>query len=134
MTKLLEIEGIGDAYAQKLTAAGVDSVEGLLEKGGAPKGREALAEQSGISHKLILKWVNHADLFRINGVKGQYAELLEAAGVDTVVELALRNATNLTTKLDQVNQAKNLVNRVPTATEVSKWVEEAKALPRKVTY
>lgn len=134
MTKLSEIEGIGAAFEQKLVAAGIDSVESLLEKGGTPEGRQMIAEKSEISGKLILKWVNHADLFRIKGVKGQYAELLEAAGVDTVVELAHRKAENLVAKLAEVNTAKNLVNRVPTLAEVSKWIEEAKTLPRLVSY
>lgn len=134
MTKLSEIEGIGNVYAQKLITAGVDSVESLLEKAGTPEGRRRIAEQSGISDKRILRWVNHSDLFRINGVRGQYAELLEAAGVDTVVELAHRNAANLVATLSDVNQSKNLVNRVPTLAEVSKWVEEAKTLPRMVSY
>ncbi|HEY3291657.1 MAG TPA: DUF4332 domain-containing protein [Anaerolineae bacterium] len=134
MTKIIEIEGIGEAYAQKLAAAGIDTVEVLLEKGATPKGREELAEKTAISHKLVLKWVNHADLFRINGVRGQYAELLEAAGVDTVVELGHRKADNLHAKMEEVNKAKNLVNRPPSVAEVTKWVEEAKKLPRKVSY
>jgi predicted flap endonuclease-1-like 5' DNA nuclease len=134
MTKLSEIEGIGAAFEQKLVAAGIDSVESLLEKGGTPEGRKMIAEKSETSGNLILKWVNHADLFRIKGVKGQYAELLEAAGVDTVVELAHRKAENLVAKLAEVNTAKNLVNRVPTLAEVGKWIEEAKALPRLVSY
>ena len=98
------------------------------------KGRKALAETSGISPKLILKWVNHADLFRIKGIRGQYAELLEAGGVDTVAELAHRKAENLQVKLDQVNQEKNLVNRSPSLAEVTRWITEAKELPRNVTY
>ena len=78
--KIIDIEGIGDVYAQKLIAAGINKVSELLEKCAAPKGRKALAEETGISEKLILKWTNHADLFRINGVGPQFAELLEAAG------------------------------------------------------
>lgn len=134
MAKITDIEGIGEAYAEKLKAAGVDTVEELLEAGASAKGREALEEKSGIGHALILKWVNHADLFRIHGVAGQYAELLEASGVDTVPELATRNAANLTKKMAEVNAEKNLVNRDPSEAEVEKWVEEAKNLPRVITH
>ncbi|MGC4042535.1 MAG: DUF4332 domain-containing protein [Armatimonas sp.] len=134
MSSISDIEGIGPAYAEKLKAAGVDTVEELLEKGASPAGRSSLENATGIAHGLILKWVNHADLFRIKGVAGQYAELLEAAGVDTVAELATRNATNLAAKLEEVNGEKNLTNRVPSESEVEKWVTEAKALPRVVTY
>lgn len=134
MSSISDIEGVGPAYAEKLKAAGVDTVEELLEKGASPAGRSALEESTGIAHGLILKWVNHADLFRIKGVAGQYAELLEAAGVDTVAELATRNAANLAAKLEEVNGEKNLTNRVPSESEVEKWVAEAKALPRIVTY
>lgn len=134
MANIIDIEGVGEAQATKLRAAGVGSTDALLEKGATPKGREDLASSTGISPKLILKWVNHADLFRINGVAGEYAELLEAAGVDTVAELAQRNATNLAAALASTNEAKKLVRRVPTETEVTKWVAEAKTLPRKVTY
>lgn len=134
MAKIDEIEGIGPAYAEKLAGAGVNSVEKLLEAGKSAKGRAELAESTGIDAKSILKWVNHADLMRINGVGPQFAELLEAAGVDTVPELAQRNAANLAAKMEEVNAAKNLANRVPSETEVTKWVEEAKALGRTVEY
>ncbi len=134
MTKLIDIEGIGPAYADKMKAAGVDTVEELLEKGGTPQGREALAEQSGISPKQILRWVNHADLFRIKGVAGQYAELLEAAGVDTVVELARRNAENLAKQMAKANEEKKCTDTPPSAKQVERWIEEAKTLPRMVSY
>ena len=134
MAKIDEIEGIGPAYAEKLASAGVTSVEKLLEAGKSSKGRAELAEKTGLDAKSILKWVNHADLMRINGVGPQFAELLEASGVDTVPELAQRNAANLAAKMEEVNAAKNLANRVPSETEVTKWVEEAKALGRTVEY
>jgi predicted flap endonuclease-1-like 5' DNA nuclease len=134
MTRIIEIEGIGDAFAKKLEAAGITTVEGLLKDGATPAGRKSLAEKTAISDKLILKWVNHADLFRINGVGGQYAELLEAAGVDTVMELSQRKAANLYAKLVEVNAAKNIANATPGESQVAKWVEEAKTLPRAVNY
>ena len=82
--KIIDIEGIGEVYAPKLIAAGIVKVSDLLDKCAGPAGRKALAEETGISEKLILTWTNHADLFRIKGVGPQFAELLEAAGVDTV--------------------------------------------------
>jgi len=134
MAKLTEIEGIGEAYAQKLQEAGVGTLDQLLEKGAAPTGRKEIAEKAGVSEKLILRWANMADLFRIKGVGEEYADLLEAAGVDTVPELAQRNAENLHKKLAEVNESKNLVRRVPTQGEVSEWVGQAKQLPRVLTY
>jgi len=133
MATIADIEGVGESYAAKLKEAGVGTVEALLKEGAAPAGRKALAEKTGISDKLILKWTNHADLFRINGVAGEYAELLEAAGVDTVPELAQRNAENLHKKMEEVNAAKNLVRNLPSSASVTKWIEEAKTLPRVVT-
>lgn len=132
--KIVDIEGVGEAYAEKLIAAGVNTPEALLEKCAAPAGRKALAAETGISEKLILKWTNHADLFRLHGVGPQFAELLEAAGVDTVKELSHRVPANLQAKLEQVNAEKNLVNRVPALKEVEKMVEEAKTLPATMTY
>ena len=134
MAKLTEIEGIGEAYAQKLQEAGVGTLEQLLEKGAAPTGRKEIAEKAGVSEKLILRWANMADLFRIKGVGEEYADLLEAAGVDSVPELAQRNPENLHNKLAEVNEAKNLVRRVPTVEEVGGWVGQAKQLPRVLTY
>ena len=134
MAKLSKVEGIGEAYAQKLQAAGVATTEALLEKGATPQGRQEIAEATGISAKLILRWVNHVDLFRISGVGEQYADLLEAAGVDTVPELAQRNAENLYQKLLAVNEEKKLVRRPPTQAQVGGWIEQAKQLPRVITY
>ncbi len=134
MTKLTKVEGIGAVYAQKLEDIGIETTEELLEQGATPKGREEIVEQSGISKKLILKWINRADLFRIKGVGGEYADLLEVAGVDTVPELAQRNPENLYQKLLEINQEKDLVRRAPSQDQVSDWVEEAKGLPRVITY
>ena len=132
--KIIDIEGVGDVYAEKLQAAGINKVSELLEKCAAPKGRKELAEATGISEKLILKWTNHADLFRINGVGPQFAELLEAAGVDTVKECRHRVAENLQPKLVEVNEQKNLCNRVPAVSEVQKMIDQAKELEPKMTY
>ena len=132
--KIIDIEGIGDVYAEKLIAAGINKVSELLEKCAAPKGRKALAEETGISEKLILKWTNHADLFRINGVGPQFAELLEKAGVDTVKEFRHRVAENLQPKLEETNAAKNICNRVPAVSEIQKMIDQAKELEPKVTY
>jgi len=134
MTKLISIEGIGEAFLAKLTAAGVTSIEDLLKKGATPQGRKELEEKSGVSHAKILEWVNHADLFRIKGVAEEYSDLLEEAGVDTVVELAQRNAENLLKALTAANEEKKLVRRLPTQKMVSEWVAQAKALPRIVNY
>ncbi|WP_418986784.1 DUF4332 domain-containing protein [Bacteroides heparinolyticus] len=132
--KIVEIEGVGEVYAEKLKAEGIDAVEVLLEKCSKPAGRKALAEATGISPKLILKWTNHADLFRIKGVGPQFAELLEAAGVDTVKEFRHRVPENLQKRLEEVNEQKNLCNRVPSVSEVEKMVEQAKQLPPALEY
>lgn len=132
--KVIDIEGIGPTYAAKLEAVGVKTTDDLLEKGKTPAGRKKLADETGISGKLILTWVNHSDLFRIKGVAGQFAELLEAAGVDTVKEFRHRVAANLKAKMDEVNEAKNLCNRVPSESEIAKMIEQAKELEPIVTY
>ena len=134
MTTLIHIEGIGDAYQKKLNKAGVSSVEELLEKGATTKSRKDLADKAGIGDALILKWVNRADLFRIKGIGDQYADLLEAAGVDTVPELAQRKAENLSQKFVDTNKAKNLVNKLPAVSQVADWIEQAKKLPRLISY
>ena len=132
--KISDIEGIGPAFANKLAKAGVRSVEGLLKAGAAPRGRKQIAQESGLDEKLVLGWVNRADLYRIKGVGAQFSDLLEKAGVDTVVELSKRAPANLYSKMKEVNQAKNLVNGMPGLHRVEGWVAQAKKLPRVVTY
>ena len=134
MAKVIEIEGVGAAYAEKLAAAGVVTTAQLLEKCAAPAGRKALEEATGISGALILKWTNHADLFRINGIAGQFAELLEASGVDTVKEFRHRVPANLHAKVTEVNAEKNLCNRVPSLSELEKMIAQAKELEPVITY
>ena len=134
MTKLIDIEGIGPVYAKKLQAAGVLSVEGLLKEGATPKGREGLAKKAGIDKGLILEWVNHADLIRIKGIGGEYAELLEAAGVDTVPELAKRKPDNLVAKMLEMNNTKKLVRKMPSLKQVQGWIDQASKLPRVMQY
>jgi len=132
--KIIDIEGVGEVYAEKLIAAGIKDTDALLEKCAKPAGRKELEKETEISGKLILKWTNHADLMRINGVGPQFSELLEAAGVDTVKELRNRVPENLHKKLNEVNEAKNLVNRVPALVEVEKMVAQAKDLPPMMEY
>lgn len=134
MANIADIEGIGPAYAEKLSGAGIGTLEALLEKGKTPRGREELETATGISGTLLLKWVNRADLDRVKGVGAQYADLLEHAGVDSVPELAQRNAANLAAKMAEVNEAKNLVNRAPSESEVQGWIDHAKELGRVVEY
>lgn len=134
MANLLKIEGVGEVYAQKLKDAGVANTDDLLAQGATPKGRKDLADKTGISHTLILEWVNHVDLFRVKGVGEEYADLLEAAGVDTVPELAQRKAENLYQKLVEVNEAKKLVRQLPTQAAVAGWIDQAKQMPRVVIY
>ena len=134
MANIREIEGIGDASAEKLEAAGIKTIEAFLEAGATAKGRDDLAEKTGLAEKNILKWVNRADLDRVKGIGTQYADLLEAAGVDSAPELAQRNAANLLAKMDEVNASKNLVNKLPSEDQVQGWIDHAKTLPKVVTH
>jgi len=134
MAKIEAIEGIGEVYAAKLKEIGIKTTEQFLERAATRKDRKELAETLGISEKLILKWANRADLFRIKGIGEEYSDLLEAAGVDTVPELAQRNPENLYQKLLEVNAEKKLVRRPPSLKQVANWVEQAKELPRVLSY
>lgn len=132
--KIIDVEGIGNVNAKKLVEAGINTVDDLLQKAKNPAGRKTLEETTGISGKSILKWTNHADLMRINGVGPQFSELLETAGVDTVKELKHRVADNLQQKLEEINNKRNLVNRVPSVSEVQKMIDQAKELPAIMEY
>lgn len=132
--KIEDVEGIGPVIGEKLRGVGIKDTDGLLENTRTPKQRKDLAEKAGLTDKQVLKFANMVDLYRINGVGSEYAELLEAAGVDTVPELARRNAANLTTAMAEVNEQKKLTRRVPTETEVTKWIAQAKDLPRMLDY
>ncbi len=133
--KISDIEGIGPKYAEKLMEAKIKSVYALLKAGASKSGRKALAKETGIDETLILKWVNMADLYRVQGVGSEYAELLEKAGVDTVKELRNRNANNLHAKMAEVNSSgRALVRQLPGLKSVQKWVEHAKKLDPMVSY
>jgi len=132
--KLEDIEGVGPKYAEMLKAAGVMNTGHLLAEAGERKRRAQLAERCGINEKLILRWVNMSDLFRIKGIAGQWAELLEASGVDTVKELRNRNPENLADSMREINKQKRLVKQVPNVTQIKSWVDQAKKLPPAVTY
>lgn len=134
MATLTDIEGVGESYAAKLKEAGITSIENFLKTCCDKKGRTKIAEATGISDKIILTWANQVDLARVKGVSTQYGDLLQKSGVDTVPELAQRNAENLTVKMTEVNEEKNLVRKLPTASQVTGWVDQAKELPRVITH
>jgi len=131
---IIDIEGIGPVFAEKLTAAGIRTTGALLEQAKDPKGRKSVAEKSGIDEHKILKWANMADLMRIKGVAEEYSELLEAAGVDTVKELKMRRADHLTAKMVEINATKKLVRQLPSEKLVESWIAQAKELPPMLTY
>ena len=134
MANLAKIEGIGPTYAEKLKKTGITTTEALLEKGATVNGRHEIAEMSGISVEKVLRWVNLSDLFRVKGIGEEYSDLLEAAGVDTVPEMAQRNPENLYEMLVTVNREKNLVRQIPSQTTVKTWIENAKTLPEIIKY
>jgi len=132
--KINDIEGIGPAYAEKLAAANIANTDHLLEKCCTPAGRKAVAAATGFSEAVILKWVNMADLMRINGVGPQFSELLNSSGVDTIKELRTRNAVNLTTKMAAVNKEKRLTQVSPPEATVNGWIQAAKNMASQLTY
>ena len=134
MANITDIKGMDDQSANKLIEAGISSVEDYLSACVDKKDRKALADKTSIDEKNILNWANRADLSRIKGVSTQYGDLLECAGVDTVPELAQRNAENLHTKMTEVNEDKSLVQQMPSAAQVQDWVSQAKDLPRAINY
>lgn len=131
---IIDLEGVGPVYGAKLQAVGVKTVDSLLDWGASPKGRKDIATRTGIEESRILKWVNLADLYRIKGIGSEYSELLEAAGVDTIVELSTRAGANLHAKMEELNAAKKLVRKLPTQVQVEDWIAQAKALKRIVSY
>ena len=131
---IIDIEGIGPTYAAKLRKVGIHTITDLLEMGSSKKGREKIAASTSIPESLVLTWVNHADLIRIDGIAAHFAELLEAAGVDSVKELALRNAEHLHTKLVQTNDQYGLSGKVPSRESLEAMVAQAKTMERKVTH
>jgi len=132
--RIEEIEGVGKVYGGKLRAAGVKDTEALLARCGTPKDRAALSAATGISLARVLTFANRADLMRVKGVGEEYADLLEAAGVDTVPELAQRKAANLHAALEAVNAQKKLVRQTPSAKTVGQWIAAAKDMPRRLHY
>jgi predicted flap endonuclease-1-like 5' DNA nuclease len=134
VAKIIDIEGVGTVAAKKLSDAGIKTTQALLKRGGSPTGRREIAQATGLDTGKILEWVNHADLMRIRGVGSEYSDLLEAAGVDTVKELATRRADNLHARLLEVNASKKLVRRPPSRQLVEGWVTGAKSLPQAVTH
>jgi predicted flap endonuclease-1-like 5' DNA nuclease len=129
-----EIEGIGPAFRKKLEKAGIRNTAHLLTHAGAKRGRVKLAETTGIDEKRILSWVNLADLMRVKGIGKQFAELLEAAGVDSVKELRHRNAENLAKAMGEVNAKKKLTRAVPSVSQVQRWIDAAKTTEPAVTH
>lgn len=132
--KVTDIAGIGEEEGHKLAELGITTVSKLLETAGSVAGRKELAAKLGMTPKDLLEWVNRADLFRIKGISRSYSNLLENAGVDTVVELAARNPANLYAKLAEVAKEHSVSIPFLKAENVEAWVAEAKSLPRAIHY
>lgn len=133
--KMIEdVEGIGPAIGKLLRQAGIIHTDDLLAATRKASQRKALAHETGLSIKQVLRFANMVDLYRVNGIGSEYAELLEAAGVDTVPELARRRPDNLHKAITQRNATAALVRRLPNESEVRDWIQQAKQLPRMLDY
>ena len=132
--RIRDIQGIGPVHAAKLAIAGITSTGDLLALGCTATGRQKVAEITGLSEGHILKWANMADLMRISGIGPQYAELLEAAGVDTIKELRTRQAANLVAKMAVVNQSKHLSGATPMENTVREWIDGASNMVPLISY
>ena len=132
--KIDEVEGIGPTYAAKLKEIGIEDTDDFLKLCCDAKGRDEAAEKTGISEKLILTWANMADLMRVNGIGKQYAEILHAAGVDTIKELRTRNAGNLAEAMKNINDEKNLANANASESSVQDWIDKAKEMEPLITH
>ncbi len=132
--QITKIEGIGPAYAKKLKSIRINTTAKLLERGATRQGRKEIEKETGISQSQVLEWINRADLMRISGVGEEYSDLLEAAGVDTVRELARRRVDSLMASLESANYTRNLVRRLPSSSQVARWIETAKSLPPVISY
>jgi predicted RecB family nuclease len=131
---ITDIDGIDDDVAAVFKAAGIRSTDRLLEAARTVKGRKLLAEKTGFSEKQLLCWANVADRMRIKGISKEYADLLQAAGVDTVKELKYRNPLNLAKAMADANRKRRLVRQLPSEKVVRRWIENARILPLKITY
>ena len=132
--QMIEIEGIGPAYSEKLAGIDIETIDQYLLAAADRKGRKDLVDKTGISSKLILEWANRADLMRVSGIGEEFSDLLAQAGVDTVNELKFRNPEHLYNSLLEINEEKNLVRRVPSQDDVTAWVASAQELPVMLTY
>jgi predicted flap endonuclease-1-like 5' DNA nuclease len=126
---VIDIAGIGPTYSATLRErASIHTTDDLLEQGGTPSKRAALAAQTGISEKLLTRWVRRADLMRIDGVGEEYGELLECAGLESVAQLARGKPGQVYDKLRMANATRQVVERLPAAKEIQDWIEQAKTL------
>lgn len=129
-----EIEGIGPAYAEKLSVAEIKNTDHLLDLCGSASGRKKVSGDTGVGESTLLKWANMADLMRVSGIGPQFSELLEASGVDTIKELRTRNAENLAAKMAEVQDEKGLTKVAPTAGVIQNWIDAAKDMEPKITH
>ena len=121
-----KLKGISPELEAKLKERGIKTADDLFNAGLTPLGREELAAFAGASSADILELVNRADLARIKGIAGVYADLLEEAGVDTIKELKGRVPENLHAKLLEINAHKNLTPKPPALKTVKTWVTLAR--------
>jgi predicted flap endonuclease-1-like 5' DNA nuclease len=128
------IEDIHADEAKALKSAGIRTTEKLLEAAKSPKGRKLLAAKTELDEKRLLRWANLADKLRIKGMGKEYAGLLCEVGVDTVKELRYRNPAKLARAMAEANKKRKLVRFLPSEKLVTRWVENARRLPQKITY
>ena len=129
-----EIEGMSAFAASKLKSMGIRTTDALLEAARNVKGRKALSARTGISEQQLLEWANVSDYMRIPGMGKAKVNLMRAAGVTTVRELAHRNPARLAQNMKEVNTRRKLVRVLPSEKSVEQLIAQARKLQPKITY
>lgn len=129
---IADVEWIGAAHADRLSAAGVSTDDDLLSRGASRAGRQRLATATGLGHQVILGWVHRIELLRLGGIGPDHARLLAAAGVDSAAELARRDPQSLAETLAELGHSRAAARGAPALADVSEWIARARAAPTSV--
>ncbi|TFF69099.1 MAG: DUF4332 domain-containing protein [Promethearchaeota archaeon] len=123
--KLTEIIGLEEKHAKLLASAGIREIEDLLAL--SYYQIKQLARSIGVSVKTLDTWQEHADLMRVEGITPEVANALNLIGIDSVKELAYRNAKNSLERLKNLKgDNPNVLGKLPTIKKVEEWIKGAK--------
>lgn len=131
---LTDLTVFDETVVQEFQRFGYETTEDVLRGLLTPDQRDAVAYATGIAVAQLAEIARLCEFLQVRGIGPRAADLLMAAGVFNVADLAARDPSVLVAELETVNNVERITGTNPTFDHVRDWVSGAATATYRVEY